>query len=448
MPLESTEEITKGALNTPATTSQIQISKILVVDDEEYVRDFLKDVLELEHYDVETSCDCQEAIDKLESTTYNLILSDINLPGMSGIDLLALCREKYKSTEIMLITGEPDLEGAVKTVKQGAFDYLSKPITPEKLCERVSAALKHSYTKEKISPNNLDSPHNSYSVVRTLGAGNMGVVLLVKKDEQYYTMKILRRENYDPKHHLKVQRFIREAEILSQIDHPNVIKIFEYGVSEDEEIPYIIMEFIPGRPLNHYMRSNNFNIDQIVSIIKQIAEALSIVHEYGVLHRDVKPGNIILTDDMTLKLTDFGIARVDNSELTITREILGSPAYMSPEAFENSVRSDSRSDIFSLGIIAYELLTGVKPFHGETIGEIMNAIKFQRPIEPLKINPAMPPGLQDILAKMLAKKPDERFSNAAEIIKALNFEDAKTQGKEGFTRKLLRTLLLRKPTWD
>lgn len=446
MPFESTEEISKGALNTPAKNSAHP--KILVVDDDEYVRIFLKEVLEQQYYEVDTCCDCQEAIEKLKIFSYHLILSDINLPGMSGNDLLSLCREKYKSTEIILITGEPDLEDAVKTVKQGAFDYLSKPITPERLCERVNAALKHNYNKQNMSSNELNSPHNSYSVVRTLGAGNMGVVLLVKKDEQYFAMKILRRENYDPKHHLKVQRFIREAEILSQIDHPNVIKIFEYGVSEDEEIPYIVMEFIPGRPLNHHMRSNNFTLDQILSIIRQIAQALAIVHEFGVIHRDVKPGNIILTDDMVLKLTDFGIARIDTSELTITREILGSPAYMSPEAFENSVRSDARSDIFSLGVIAYELLTGVKPFHGETIGEMMNAIKFQRPIEPLKINSSIPPGLQDILAKMLAKKPEERFSSAAEIIKALDFEDARKQGKEGITRKLLRTLLLRKPTWD
>jgi serine/threonine protein kinase len=121
---------------------------------------------------------------------------------------------------------------------------------------------------------------------------------------------------------------------------------------------------------------------------------------------------------------------------------------MAPEAFDSQAACDCRSDIFSMGVIAYELLTGVKPFHGETIAEIMNAIKFQRPIEPMKINNKILPYLQDIVAKMLAKKMDERFSSAAEVIKALDFEDAHSQGKEGFTRKLLRTLLLKKPTWD
>jgi serine/threonine protein kinase len=120
---------------------------------------------------------------------------------------------------------------------------------------------------------------------------------------------------------------------------------------------------------------------------------------------------------------------------------------MSPESFESSIPCDARSDIFSMGVIAYELITGIKPFHGETIGEMMNAIKFQAPIEPLKINNSFPPYLQDILAKMLAKKPEERFSSAKKIITALNFEDARKQGKEGITQKLLRSLLLRRPTW-
>lgn len=444
--MESTEEITKNNINTPVAHSHP--AKILIVDDEENLLAFLKELLELKNYFVETSQSASDAIEKLKSNKYDLILSDINMPEISGIDLLELCKKEYKNTEIMLITGDPNLDGAVQAVKKGAFDYLSKPISPERLYERVKASLNHAKHKSPQRSQLGNSPHHDYSVVRTLGAGNMGVVLLVKKGNHYYAMKILRRENYDPQHHLKVQRFIREAEILSQISHPNVIKIFEYGVSEDEEIPYIVMEFIPGRPLNHHMRSNNFNNDQIIHIIRQLANALSVVHDFGILHRDVKPSNIILTDDLTLKLSDFGIAKIESSSLSLTREILGSPAYMAPEAFENSIKLDNRSDIFSMGVIAYELLTGVKPFHGETIGEMMNAIKFQRPIEPLKINNSFPPYLQDILAKMLAKKPDERFSKAKDIITALDYEDARKQGKEGLTRKLLRTLLLRKPTWD
>ncbi|MBN1863312.1 MAG: protein kinase [Victivallales bacterium] len=445
MGLESTEEIIKSGRSDFAIKGKW--ARILVVDDELPVRDFLRDALLGCNYLVDVAGSCEEAFRKIGSVNYDLVLSDISLPGSEPDSVLSYCRDNSRSTQVILITGDPDLDDAVRAVKQGAFDYLSKPISPEKLIERVESALVHA-SKAHSTASEMGSPHKAYEVVRTLGAGNMGVVLLVKKGKHYYAMKILRRENSSREHRTKVQRFIREAEILSKIDHPNVIKIFEYGVSEDEQIPYIVMEFIPGRALNQIIRSANFSNEQSMYIIRQLAEALATVHKFGILHRDIKPGNILITDDLKIKLTDFGIAKIEDSELTITREVLGSPAYMSPESFENSVKCDCRSDIFSMGVIAYELLTGVKPFHGETIGEMMNSIKHHRPIEPLKINNSFPPYLQDVLAKMLAKKPDERFSSADEILKALDYQDARSQGKEGFTQKLLRTLLLRKPTWE
>jgi serine/threonine protein kinase len=391
----------------------------------------------------------------MKERQFDIVLSDINLPDSSGLNLLTQCRKINADTKFILITGAPNIEDAVQTVKEGAFDYLSKPIPVEKLYERVESAitqlhkLKIDETASTKSPSaSAGSSHQGYNVIKTLGAGTMGVVLLVERDGKYFAMKILRHEYEGSVNSVKIKRFLREAEILSKITHPNVIKIYEYGISESEEIPYIIMEYMPGKPLNHYMKMYSFTNEQIISIIRQIAESLNAVHAHNILHRDIKPGNILMTQDIKLKLTDFGIAKVSDSNLTFTKEILGSPAYMAPEAFDSQAACDCRSDIFSMGVIAYELLTGVKPFHGETIAEIMNAIKFQRPIEPMKINNKILPYLQDIVAKMLAKKMDERFSSAAEVIKALDFEDAHSQGKEGFTRKLLRTLLLKKPTWD
>ena len=432
-----------------ATTDDISQSRILVVDDEEFVREFLSDALLAEGYEVEVAEECNQALEILETKTFDLILSDINLPGMSGNDLLRVIKKDYQTTEIMLITGDPGLDGAVQAVKNGAYDYLSKPISPEKLYERVKSALIHSKTKpNKAIHTGTTLPNTGYSVVRTLGSGNMGVVLLVEKDKKYYAMKILRRESPGPISDNKTKRFIREAEILAQIDHPNVVKIFDYGISEDEEVPFFIMEFVPGRPLNHHMMSNTLSLDEKLSIIRQISDALDFVNGFGILHRDIKPGNILITDERHVKLTDFGIARVADSNLTITREVLGSPAYMSPEAFDSSCQKDQRSDIFSLGIIAYELLTGVKPFSGETIGEIMDEIKNHKPIEPIKILPSLPGYLQDILAKMLAKQPDDRFNSAGEILQALDHQSGSTPKNEGITSRLLRTLILRNPTWS
>ncbi len=445
--MSESENRKTGKLSTE-TADDIKSSRILVVDDEEFVREFLFDALEAENYTVELADDCDQAIEKLASTTFDLILSDINLPGMSGNDLLQFCKKEYQATEIMLITGDPGLDGAVQAVKNGAFDYLAKPISPEKLYERVQAALLNSKTKPNPMIQTGDSlPDTEYVIVRTLGSGNMGVVLLVEKDKKYYAMKILRRESPGPISDPRTQRFIMEAEILSKINHPNVVKIFEYGISKNDEVPYFVMEFIPGSPLNHHMTNNTLSNSEKVEIIRQLSSALDIVHEAGILHRDVKPGNVLITDDKTAKLTDFGIARVSDSDLTITSELLGSPAYMSPEAFNSSLKKDQRTDIFSLGIISYELLTGVKPFHGETIGEIMDKIQNHNPIEPIKINPHLKPYLQDILAKMLAKEPVNRFSSAGEIVVAINHGCVNRPHKEGITTRLLKTLLLNKPTW-
>ena len=443
MDADSTSELTNTTMRVPA--------RILIVDDEEGVREFLSTALKEKCYNVSVAATSEEGFSLLKQNQYNIILSDINMPGISGMDFLTLCKKHYPKTTVILITGAPNIEDAVQAVKDGAFDYLSKPIPINKLYERIETAL-DKYSETKQTQQNVATPLTSsnqgYNVIKTLGAGTMGVVLLVEKEKKYFAMKILRHEYDTSDKNLKIKRFLREAEILSQITHPNVIKIHEYGISEAEEIPYIIMEYMAGKPLNHYMRMFSFTNDQIVSIIRQVAESLNAVHIHNILHRDIKPGNILMNDDIKLKLTDFGIAKVSNSNLTMTKEILGSPAYMPPEAFDSQSICDCRSDIFSLGVIAYELLTGVKPFHGESLGEIMNAIKYQRPIEPLKINRKVPPYLQDIVAKMLAKKMEDRFASAQEIIKALDFESAHSSGKEGFTRKLLRTLLLKKPTWD
>ena len=441
----STEQVETKTIS--KMVSESMPASILVVDDEELVRDFLLEALEAKGYTVTLATCCDEALGELEQKPFDLVFSDINMPGMSGNDLLELCKKTYQSTEVILITGDPNLEGAVNSVKQGAFDYLSKPISLEKLYERVESGLSNITKKSELTSHSNPTAKNGYAVVRTLGAGNMGIVLLVQKDSKYYAMKILRCGDNDASHKIRVQRFIREAEILSKIKHPNVIRIFEYGVSDEEEIPYIIMEFVAGEPLNQYMESHNLTHDDSIKIITQLAEALAAVHQFEILHRDIKPGNILLTENLDVKLTDFGIAKIENSDLTMTREVLGSPAYMSPESFDSSIVKDCRSDIFSLGVIAYELLTGIKPFYGDTIGELMNAIQYELPIEPLKINDSFPAYMQDILAKMLAKDPDERFSSPEGLLKALKLDSNAVAIKEGITRKLLRSLFLKRATW-
>ena len=169
----------------------------------------------------------------------------------------------------------------------------------------------------------------------------------------------------------------------------------------------------------------------------------------GILHRDIKPENIIARDDNSVTITDFGICRTLNSDLTITREIMGSPAYMSPESFDSAKNLDRRSDIFSLGVVSYELLTGAKPFHGQTVFQILDAIREKKPLSPLKVNPALPSWVQDFLAKMINKNPDSRFSSASQVMKAIEYFTSERQPvSTGITTKILRGLLSFESVWS
>ena len=416
------------------------IPDILVVDDEEYVRNFLFDALKIVPYNVEAASNTDEAIALLDKKQFDLILSDINMPGMSGMGLLSICKEKYPHTEIILITGDPELDSAVDSIKCGAFDYLSKPIMPERLYERVGSALKSGREKtEIISRTKSEIQSSGYFEIRVLGAGNEGTVFLVEKNHKQYAMKILNRsDTNNPMHEIKMKRFLREIEVLSTIDHPNIVKLVDHGLLEHNKIPYIVMEYIHGKTLNVLMDTGGFSTDEKIDIIIQIANVLKEVHKRGIIHRDIKPANIMITDDNVLKLMDFGIARLKDSDLTMTCELLGSPAYMAPEAFDGAKSKDARSDIFSLGVVAYELFLGVRPFIADSIGELINKIENDDPVPPRQILPDFPEYLQNIILKMLEKSSDDRFQNMEELITVLGGKELIIIKKKGLLNKTLR----------
>lgn len=446
---EQTAPLRHCGSTTSSQVEQVLKPQILIVDDDPEVAAFLTKAMEKAEFAVTTASNCSDAIDKLASVDFDLLLADINLPDASGTEILRRTKELNKSTEIILITGAPDLEAAVAAMKNGAFDYLSKPVEIDKLFATTSAALLKS-TQNKGKPQADEAAQitsHGFDVVKTLGSGTMGTVLLVKQGEQYFAMKILRNAPNDSLSKRKMKRFIREAKILSKIDHPNVVKVIDFGIFKETQFPYILMEFISGHQLFAYIKKVDLDMDEKISIIKQLASALAAVHKHGIIHRDVKPANVVITQEGVVKLTDFGIAHMTGSHLTVSCEMLGSPAYMAPEAFDANLMKDERADIFSLGVIAYELFTGRKPFLGDTMAEMMNQIQTVAPIEPLRLVADLPPYLQDIMAKMLAKAPDDRFKSASQIVRAFDHECATNPVKEGITSRLLRTLILRKATW-
>lgn len=255
-----------------------------------------------------------------------------------------------------------------------------------------------------------------YEIVGELGQGAMGVVYkatdpLIDRIVAIKTITLSlaqeERDEYEG-------RFYQEAKAAGRLSHPNIVTIYDVGRSGD--IAYIAMEFLQGRELRDILNDEKLlPVDQVLDIVSQVALGLAYAHEHGVIHRDIKPSNVMVGRDCQVKITDFGIARMASAAVrTQTGMVLGSPKYMSPEQVMGKL-TDQRSDIFSLGVMLYEMLTGQPAFTGENVNAIMYQTLNAIPQPPKALNPAVPEMLNFIVAKALAKDLDNRYQNARDL---------------------------------
>src|SRR5882762_3066425 len=254
-----------------------------------------------------------------------------------------------------------------------------------------------------------------YELRRQIGRGAMGLVYEAFDTviERRVALKMLRTEVFPAEQLPEVRaRLKREAHSAGKLSHPNIVTIFDYG--EHEGAPYIVMDLMEGEELARSLDGGSrVALATVVRIMEQLLGALGYAHENGVVHRDVKPSNMFVLRDGTLKVVDFGLARVESSNLTETGAVLGTPAYMSPEQFLG-VPVDARSDIFSAGAVLYKLLTGDRPFTGSPT-TIMQKVLRQDPIEPSALNPTLSHAWDTIVKRALAKKPDDRLQSARQF---------------------------------
>ena len=260
-----------------------------------------------------------------------------------------------------------------------------------------------------------------YQLRRQLGRGAMGVVYEAFDTviERAVALKLLRTDAFPPEQLADLGvRFKREAHSAGKLSHPNIVTIFDYGVHEGA--PYIVMDLMSGQELSRRVESGaRLPLAETAKIVTELLAALAYAHERGVVHRDIKPSNLFLLSDGTLKVVDFGVARIESSELTETGAVLGTPAYMSPEQFLG-LPVDGRSDLFSVGVILYHLLTGDRPFSGSPT-TIMQKVLRQDPIEPTALNPTLAADWDTVITRALAKKPEQRFQSARQFADALRF---------------------------
>ena len=261
-----------------------------------------------------------------------------------------------------------------------------------------------------------------YEVVSVLGQGAMGTVYKASDPviERAVAIKTINLELSREERAEFEERFYREAKSAGRLNHPNIVTIYDVG--ETEDAAYIAMEYIEGEPLRDVLDSGVvLPLKRICQIAVQVANALNYAHENGVVHRDIKPANIMISRSREAKIMDFGIALIPTGSRTQAGTVLGSPKYMAPEQLAGQA-TDGRADLFSLGAVLYEMLTGATPFNGDNLGAIMYKIMNEEPVPPSRLNARVPEVFDRILARALAKRPEDRYPNAQEFSRALRSE--------------------------
>ena len=257
-----------------------------------------------------------------------------------------------------------------------------------------------------------------YDVQDVLGKGGMGSVYrgFDPVISRQVAIKAISKASVgadDLKHIM--QRFRHEAQAVGRLVHPRIVQIYDYG--EDDAVAYIVMELVNGKTLaQHLQQEVSYEIREVGEIIRQLLDGLGHAHAAGVIHRDVKPSNILINNDGRIKISDFGIARIESSQLTQVGDVLGTPHYMAPEQFLG-MDIGVEADLFSVGVIAYELLTGRKPFTGNSAA-VMHQVLNQAPVNPTELNPRLSPLLDRVLHTALAKKREDRFQSARAFAEA------------------------------
>lgn len=268
---------------------------------------------------------------------------------------------------------------------------------------------------------NIPEKVGRYQLKEVVGRGGMGVVYKAHDPNLAIdvAIKVLRPDMADKKRF--IQRFFQEAKVIARLTHPNIIQI--YNIDEADGQFFIAMRFIQGKPLHKYIRETGPDLNKIIDIIVQIADALDYAHKNKVIHRDIKPSNILITDEGQVFLTDFGVAHLGDSAIglkTVAGARMGTPLYMSPEQLDG-LKTDGRSDLFSLGIVLYEMVTGKPPYPPYS--------RTTKPVPPIEINATLSKSFSRLIMKSLHINPEKRFQTGremAEALKAFNVDEKDT----------------------
>lgn len=270
----------------------------------------------------------------------------------------------------------------------------------------------------------MDKPQRfgRYEVVSELGRGAMGVVYKARDPQidRFVAVKTISLAGQDsPELNEFRMRFMNEAQAAGRLHHAGIVSIFDVGENPGDHNPYIVLEYVAGEALNKILaREKVLPVEKALKLAEEVAEALHYAHAQGVIHRDIKPGNILVTADGHAKIADFGIAKLNLAHFTLPGRVLGTPAYMAPEQLSGE-GLDGRSDLFSLGVILYAMVTGHSPFQGNSETTVCFKIANREPVAPSALNLDLPIELDAVIARAMAKDPDKRYPTGAELAEDL-----------------------------
>lgn len=260
-----------------------------------------------------------------------------------------------------------------------------------------------------------------YEILAELGRGAMGVVYKARdpKINRVVAVKTISLAGQAPEDEKEYrERFFREAEAAGRLSHPGIVTIFDVGEEPETHAPYIVMEYVPGQTLDKLLLSRDDHklpAEEALQLALEVAEALDCAHGQGVVHRDIKPANILLTKEGRAKIADFGVAKLNLANATTSGRVFGTPAYMSPEQL-NDEEIDGRSDLFSLGVILYTALTGYRPFQGNSMMTVAFKVVNRDPVPATVLDNELPPGLDYIISRAIAKDRSQRYQRGMEIV--------------------------------